>query len=387
MGKNLLPTIEDYLGRRARIYGGERVVVVDVVLPAWRTEEPERLAELRALAHTAGILVLGEVLQYRDRPDPATFLGKGKAEEARQLAQEVGADTLLVGAELTPAQARNLEELTGLKVVDRSQLILDIFAQRAGTPEAALAVELAQLEYLLPRLRGWGTALSNPGGGIGTMGPGETKLEQSRRAIRRRIQVIRRELKKAEQDRAIRRWRRQKAGLPLIALVGYTNSGKSSLFARLAKTETFVEDKLFATLDTRTRRMFLPTGAWALLTDTVGFIRDLPHELIPAFRATLESVAEARLLLLVVDAASPSAGQHLHVARQVIAQNWPRSEAPPILHVFNKIDLLNTAEAWTAAENLAREFTPAVFVSAKTGENIDALKEAIASFLVSEPVS
>jgi len=380
VGRNVIPKIEDYLGRRARVYGGEKAILADLVLAGQRDEE-ERLGEMRALARTAGVDVRGEVLQRRLRPDPVTFIGRGKAEEARELAGELGAEVLLVGAELSPAQARNLEEITHLKVVDRSQLILDIFAQRAGTPEAALAVELAQLEYLLPRLRGWGHALSNPGGGIGTSGPGETKLEQSRRAIRRRIQTIREELAKAEQDRHVRRARRTRAGLPLVALVGYTNSGKSSLFTALCGSPTLVEDKLFATLDTRTRRMALPSGETALVVDTVGFIRDLPHELVPAFRATLESIGEARLLLVVVDAAAPSAPDHLRVAQEVVAQNWPSSDVPPVLVVLNKIDLLETQEARHKAQDLLDPDGQAVWVSAKTGENLDHLRRAIAARL------
>jgi GTP-binding protein HflX len=283
MGRGLKRlVIEDYLGERARIRGGERAILVEVVPPG--VDPLERLAELVALAQTAGATVVATTVQRRERPDPATYIGKGKVLEVQALARERCADTLIFGIELTPAQARNLEEYTGLKIIDRSQLILDIFALHAGTKEAALAVELAQLQYLLPRLRGWGQVLSDTGGIVGTMGPGETRLEQSRRAIKRRIQTILRELKEAERGRDVRRSRRRRLGLPQIALVGYTNSGKSTLFNALAKADALVADKLFATLDTKVRRMLLPDGRFALLADTVGFIRDLPPQLIPAFQ-------------------------------------------------------------------------------------------------------
>ncbi|MCX7750423.1 MAG: GTPase HflX [Candidatus Bipolaricaulota bacterium] len=377
MRSTLIP--EDYLGRRARVYGGERALLADILPPG--TSGPERMEELAALARTAGVHVLGTLVQHRPKPDPGTFLGRGKADEARALAQAQGADTLILGSEISPAQARNLEERTGLKVIDRTQLILDIFAQHAGTREAALAVELAQLEYLLPRLRGWGQALTDPGGGIGTMGPGETRLEQGRRAIRRRIQAIRRELRKVAQDREVQAARRRRGGLPLVALVGYTNSGKSTLFNRLTGSDVLVEDKLFATLDTRVRRMALPGGV-ALLTDTVGFIRDLPHALVPAFQATLSAVREAAALLLVLDAASPAAEDHLRVVREVVAEVLgPGAPFPPVLHVLNKLDLVTTPDREAALAALQREAVPHILVSAKTGENVDGLREALHSLL------
>ncbi|NOX44207.1 MAG: GTPase HflX [Caldiserica bacterium] len=257
--------IEDYLGR-----GGERAILVGIIPPGSAEEERETFEELRALAYTAGVLVVGHLVQHRRRPDPATFIGKGKAEELRDLAAALGADTALFNDELSPDQARTLEEVTGLKIVDRTQLILDIFAQRAGTREAELAVELAQLEYLLPRLRGWGKALTNPGGGIGTMGPGETKMEIERRKVKRRIQAVRRALAEADRVREVRRKRRRSASIPQVAIVGYTNSGKSTLFRRLTGEDVLVEDKLFATLDTKTRRVALDEGRFVLLSDTVG---------------------------------------------------------------------------------------------------------------------
>lgn len=371
--------IEDYLGRRARAYGGERALLVDVVSPG--SDETERMAELRSLAATAGVLVLGTVVQHQPHPHPGTFFGRGKAGEIRDLGHSLQADTLIVGSEVSPAQARNLEEATGLKVVDRSQLILDIFAQRAGTKEAALAVELAQLEYLLPRLRGWGQALTDPGAGIGTSGPGETRLEQGRRAVRHRIQVVRHELRKAAQDRAIQQARRRRAGPPEVVLVGYTNSGKSTLFNRLTGSDVLVEDKLFATLDTRVRQVAWPTGE-ALVTDTVGFIRDLPHELVPAFQATLGAVRDAAALLLVLDVTAPAAEDHLRVVREVIADVLgPDRVPPPTLHVLNKLDLVSTQEQEARLAALEREAVPHVVVSAKTGGNMASLLSALDSIL------
>lgn len=373
--------IEDYLGQRARIYGGEKAILVDVVPPG--ADLDERLAELSALAKTAGVHVLGTLTQRRDKPDPATYIGKGKVLEALSLARELGADTLVFGVELTPAQARNLEEFTGLKIIDRSQLILDIFALHAGTKEAALAVELAQLQYLLPRLRGWGQALSDPGGIVGTMGPGETRLEQGRRAIRRRIQALQRELKEAERAREVRRARRRRFGPPEIALVGYTNSGKSTLFNALTRGDALVADQLFATLDTKVRRTLLPDGRVALVTDTVGFIRDLPPQLIPAFYATLEAVREASLIVAVLDAASPAAFEHLRVVRHVVFTEifGPEDPRPPVIYALNKLDLLKTPADWGRAEALLSEAQPGVLISAKTGENLPQLRDLISRLL------
>lgn len=387
MGHGLIPTIEDYLGRRARVYGGETAILVDVVPPG--VDGEDRMAELASLAATAGLVVRGRAVQHRSRPDPGTFVGRGKAAEIRAQAQRVGANTLIVGLEISPGQARNLERATGLKVVDRSQLILDIFAQRAGTKEAALAVELAQLEYLLPRLRGWGQALTDPGGGIGTRGPGETRLEQERRTIRRRIHAVRKELRKASQDRAVQQARRRRKGPPEIGIIGYTNSGKSTLFNQLTQSDVLVEDKLFATLDTRVRRVALPGGGEVVVTDTVGFIRDLPHQLVPAFQATLESVRDADLLLLVLDASSPSAPDHLRVVRRVVAEEIlrPGEPHPPILHVLNKIDLVNSEAQQARLAALQLEAMPHICISAKTGDNVPALKRTLAALLADQAVA
>ncbi len=383
MSRHGLPLIEDYLGRRARLAQGDRVLLVGV-LPSGRLswEEEELMDELAALVRTAGGEVVGKTVQRRRRPDPATFVGKGKVEEVAALAEELAADTLVFTDELSSNQARNLEELTGLKVVDRSQLILDIFALRAGTREAELAVELAQLEYLLPRLRGWGKALTNPGGGIGTRGPGETRMEQDRRRVKRRIQAIRRKLADTDRIRDIRRRQRRRSGIPQVAIVGYTNSGKSTLFSALTGEEAFVEDKLFATLDSRTRRADLPRGRWALISDTVGFIRKLPHQLIPAFRATLETAREADLLLVVLDASSPWALEHLATVRRVLAREvFGEEPLPPAIYVLNKLDRLSRPEDRTLLNRLRLELQPAVAISALRGDNLGLLKEMLSGAL------
>ncbi len=371
--------IEDYLGKRARVYGGERAVLVGIIPLGSAEEEWETFDELRALAYTAGVLVVGHLTQRRSRPDPATFIGRGKAEELRDLAAALGADTAIFNDQLSPDQARNLEEITGLKIIDRSQLILDIFAQRAGTREAELAVELAQLEYLLPRMRGWGKALTNPGGRIGTMGPGETKMEIERRKVKRRIQAIRRALKEADRVREIRRKRRKSSHLPQVAIVGYTNSGKSTLFRRLTGEDVLVEDKLFATLDTKVRKVALEAGHFVLLSDTVGFIRKLPHQLIPAFRATMESAREADLLLNVLDASSPRVMEHFRAVGRILAEEVfsPGEPRPPVLHVLNKVDLVRDSRQEGLLEELKLELGNYVEVSAKHGWGMDELKRAI----------
>lgn len=372
--------IEDYLGRRARVYGGEKAILVGILPLGAAEEERETFDELRALAYTAGIFVVGHILQRRARPDPATFIGKGKAEELRTLAEALGADTALFNDELSPDQARTLEEITGLKIVDRTQLILDIFAQRAGTKEAELAVELAQLEYLLPRLRGWGKALTNPGGGIGTMGPGETKMEIERRRVKRRIQAIRRALREADRVREVRRKRRRASSIPQVAIVGYTNSGKSTLFRRLTGEEVVVEDKLFATLDTVVRKMALDEGRFVLVNDTVGFIRKLPHQLIPAFRATMEAAREADLLLNVLDASSPRIMEHFRAVERILSQEVfaPGEPRPPILHVLNKIDLVRDERQEGLLAELRLELPSYVEVSARLGWGMEELRRAMA---------
>jgi GTP-binding protein HflX len=269
------PLIEDRLGERARVYGSESAILVAVERP--NKPVVDSLRELESLADTAGITTLAVLTQKRLRRDAATFIGKGKVSEVKAAASELGADVIICNDELSPAQARNLEKAIERKVIDRSQLIMDIFAQRAATKEARLQVELAQLRYLLPRLRGWGSALTRLGGGIGTRGPGETQLELDRKKINRHIHALERRLTKARSERDLRKKRRTAGPLPQVVLIGYTNSGKSTLLNRLCNADLLVEDKLFATLSTTVRRGEIATDEWALFTDTVGFIRDLPH--------------------------------------------------------------------------------------------------------------
>jgi GTP-binding protein HflX len=366
-----LPLVEDYLGTRARVYGTEQAVLVGVDLDG---HSVDLLGELQSLADTAGIPTLATVIQNRSRPDGATFIGKGKVEEVRAVADETAADVVIFNNDLSPGQGRNLEEALGRKVVDRTQLILDIFAQRAATKEAKLQVELAQLRYLLPRLRGWGDALSHAGAGIGTRGPGETKLEIDRNKTRRRIHAIEKRLREASEERAVRRKLRSRSEVPQVALVGYTNSGKSTLLNQLSGADAFVEDKLFATLDTLVRRGPVAPGREVLFIDTVGFIRDLPHQLIPAFAATLEAARFADLVLHVIDVARPSGVDDCRAVEETLEEEVfsKGEERPPVLNVLNKIDV--------ASEFATRDFE-GVAISARDGRNLDLLRERVADIV------
>jgi len=370
--------VEDRLGARARVYGEERAVLVAVLAPGVSdADEETALGELTALAETAGIEVLATVVQRRPRPHPATFIGRGKVEEVRCGADQVEADVIIVDDELRPAQARNLEEALGRKVIDRNQLIMDIFAQRAQSKEARLQVELAQLRYLLPRLRGWGMALTRTGGGIGTRGPGETQLELDRYKVRRRIHSLEKRLKSAEGERSIRRKKRQRSDVPQVALVGYTNSGKSTLLNALCRADATVEDKLFATLDTLVRRGSIGEGRFATFADTVGFIDRLPHQLIPAFAATLEAAAGADLVLHVIDASRADWEAEYRVVLSTLEHEVfdAGGERPPMLSVLNKID---------ACSELPIDMIDGVPVSALEARGIDALRQRIAAFLFSD---
>jgi GTP-binding protein HflX len=374
--------IEDRLGERARVYAGERAILVglDVGHGAdW--QERESIAELMELAQTAGLEILRTVLQKRDRPDPAFFIGKGKADELRGLAAKANAQVIVFNDALTPAQARNLEERIQRKIIDRAQLIMNIFAQRARSKEAKLQVELAQLEYLLPRLRGWAQALGQPGAGIGTRGPGETRLAQERHAIRQRTHALKEQLAKAEQERAVRRKLREKRKIPEIALVGYTNTGKSTLLRVLTGAETFIEDKLFATLDPLTRQMYLPDGRLVVITDTVGFIKKLPHQLIPAFASTLEAAQTADLLLNVLDVSNPNLFDHWRTITEVLNTIFKNGDRPPMLNVLNKADRLQTLEDHQRLEEARQTIPHSVVISAREGIGIEALKERIAEHL------
>ncbi|MCS7198135.1 MAG: GTPase HflX [Candidatus Bipolaricaulota bacterium] len=380
--------IEDRLGERARVFAGERAILVGLDLgqgASW--QERESMEELLELARTAGVEVLRTVLQKRDRPDPAFFIGKGKADELRELAAKAGADLIVFNDALTPAQARNLEERIQKKIIDRAQLIMNIFAQRARSKEAKLQVELAQLEYLLPRLRGWAEALGQPGAGIGTRGPGETRLAQERHAIRQRMHTLRENLRKAAKERAVRRKLRERRQIPEIALIGYTNTGKSTLLRALTGAETFIEDKLFATLDPLTRQLYLPDGRLVVVTDTVGFIKKLPHELIPAFASTLEAARDADLLVNVLDVANPNLFDHWRTIAEVLNDLFKDGDRPPLINALNKVDKLQTPEDHQRLELALSTIPHAVAISARDGKGIEELKRCIMQMLPAVPLA
>ncbi len=351
----------------------------------------DSLAELAALAKSAGALVIEQMVQTRNSVDAATLVGSGKVEELAGLVQGFPADLVIFDRELTPTQQRNLERQLSCKVIDRTQLILDIFARRARTREGQLQVELAQLNYLLPRLAGRGIEMSRLGGGIGTRGPGETQLETDRRRIFRRIQKVEQELESVCSGRGIQRRQRQAVPLATIALVGYTNAGKSSLFNRLTGAGVLAGSKMFATLDPTVRAILLPTRRKALLSDTVGFVRNLPTTLIKAFRATLEEVRAAEILLHVVDVSAPDAADQVQHVLQVLSEIG--AESTPQILVLNKIDLLPEGETDYEAVRTrllgdAGSVTAAraAGVSARTGAGIDSLLDLIDSTLPLDPV-
>jgi len=339
------------------------------------------LRELAALAETAGSEVLDGVLQRRPHPDPATYIGKGKANEVKDIVKAVGADTVIVNDDLAPSQRRALEDVVKVKVIDRTALILDIFAQHAKSKEGKAQVELAQLEYLLPRLRGWGESMSRQAGGrvaggegIGSRGPGETKIELDRRRIRTRMAQLRRQIKNMAPAREVRRERR--LALPNVAIVGYTNAGKSSLLNRITGAGVLVENALFATLDPTVRRSQTPDGREFTVSDTVGFVRNLPHQLVAAFASTLEEVAFADLVLHVVDASHPDPEGQIRAVREVLADVPGASKVPEIL-VLNKSDVADP----DVLTRLRGRPEPTVEVSALTGEGIPELLEEIAQRL------
>ncbi|MDI6794417.1 MAG: GTPase HflX [bacterium] len=331
------------------------------------------LDELVQLAITAGAEVVGQLIQLRGYPDVATFIGQGKAEELAKLAGEKEAGLIVFDNDLTGSQVRNLERISGCRVIDRTELILDIFAQRAHTAEAKLQVELAQLSYLLPRLKGKGLLLSRLAGGIGTRGPGETKLEIDRRRLRTRIASLKRAIRQVAKHRTQQRARRKREEI-VASLVGYTNAGKSTLLNTLTKSRIKVEDKLFSTLDPTTRRLALPNGRQLLLTDTVGFIQNLPHHLVSAFSATLEETREADFLIHVVDGSSPSCDKQIESVYQVLHELGV--EDKPIMTVINKMDLIERPvlrRLLSGGEHVAG-------ISALKGEGIDELLEALTCF-------
>lgn len=318
---------------------------------------------------------MATVLQQRDDPDPATYLGKGKADEVKQLVQRLGADTVVLDDELSPGQLRNLEDLFGCKVIDRTALIIDIFAQRAHSSEAKLQVELAQMRYFLPRLRGWGESMSRIGatgsGGMGTRGPGETKLEIDRRKLNRRISKIQRDLETVDRVRRTKRSQRERTATPSVALVGYTNAGKSTLLNALTSAGVLVEDKLFATLDPTTRRLDLPEGRQVTLTDTVGFVRKLPHALVEAFASTLEESVHADLLVHVVDASGADPVGQYESVREVLAEIG--AAQLPELVALNKADLVDAGQM----NGLLARFSGSVAVSALANTGLTDLLSAI----------
>ena len=339
-----------------------------VSLDTGEDDAESSLRELEELTRTAGAEPALTLTQKRPAPDTATCIGSGMVEQAAQICQLEDIDLLIFDRELTPTQIRNLEGDCGVRVIDRTTLILDIFAQRARSKEGKLQVELAQLRYLLPRLSGQGTAMSRLGGGIGTRGPGETKLETDRRHIRRRIGSLKEQLKDVEAARGVTQRRRKKDGTVTVALVGYTNAGKSTLMNRLTQAGVLAEDKLFATLDPTARALKLPCGKTVMLIDTVGLIRRLPHHLVEAFKSTLEQAATADILLNVCDAASSEAREHLEVTQQLLVELGAAGH--PIIPVLNKWDAV-------ADPQLAPRLPGAVRISALNGDGIDALLAAI----------
>ncbi len=344
-------------------------------------EPREPLAELEELARSAGAEVTGAVFQMREAPDPATILGRGKLEEVKIEAKMRQAPLVVFDCNLTPGQQRNIERATDCRVIDRTQLILDIFARHARSREGQLQVELAQLNYMLPRLAGRGTELSRLGGGIGTRGPGEQKLETDRRRIRERLGKITHNIETLRRQRALRREARQSVPLGTVALVGYTNAGKSTLFNALSRADVVVSSKMFATLDPTVRAVRLPSNRRVLLTDTVGFIRDLPPGLIAAFRATLEEVQEAALILHVTDISSPYHAEQDTEVEKVLGDLGVADR--PRLHVFNKTDLLAPEEMTVLTQSSA---SGNVFVSAMTGAGLEELLRRIDEAMPVDPV-
>jgi GTP-binding protein HflX len=361
----------------------ERVVLIGIYSQGGLEEAENSMRELFALAETAGAVVLDGLLQRRVTPDPSTYFGKGKAIELRDVVAASGADTVIVDSELAPSQRRALEDVVRVKVIDRTAVILDIFSQHAKSREGKAQVELAQLEYLLPRLRGWGESMSRQAGGqvggagagMGSRGPGETKNELDRRRIHTRMSRLRKQILGFKPAREAKRANRQRNSVPSVAITGYTNAGKSSLLNRITRAGALVENALFATLDTAVRKTETDDGRVYTLVDTVGFVRNLPHQLVEAFRSTLEEVADSDVILHVVDASHPDPGSQLATVRDVIGELGARHIAE--LVVFNKADLADDTQRL-----LLRSLAPhAIFVSARTGEGIDELRAALAELL------
>ena len=347
----------------------ERAVLVSVDTGEFDVESS--LAELTELAKTAGAEVICEMTQKREAPEPGTYLGRGKLEELSDFCENEKPDLVIIDGELSPAQQKNIETITDVRVIDRTTLILDIFAQRALSGEGKLQVELAQLKYALPRLGGKGASMSRLGGGIGTRGPGETKLETDRRHIRRRISALTEDLKALDERRTRYRERRKKDGVVTVALVGYTNAGKSTLINTLTDAGVLAENKLFATLDPTARALTLPDGNTVLLIDTVGFIRRLPHKLVEAFKSTLDEAVDANVILNVCDASSEECSEHYRVTNELLEELGCGDK--PIITVLNKCDVVTEGDIPVVGNS--------VRVSAKTGEGLTELLEKIAKAL------
>jgi GTP-binding protein HflX len=369
-------------------------IVESPIAATWRSVQHERavlvgigpgimetdLDELAALADSAGAEPVGRIIQSRAEPDPQLWIGKGKVEELHQVLHSTRAELVICDQELSPGHLRSLEARLGVKVLDRTALILDIFALHAHTREGKAQVELAQLNYLLPRLRGWGEAMSRLGGGIGTRGPGETKMESDRQHIRRRISKLRRDVKAMQTTRDTQRASRQRSNMPQVAIAGYTNAGKSSLLRRLTGADVIVADQLFATLDPTTRRIVLPGGRVATLSDTVGFVSKLPHDLVEAFRSTLEEVTLSDMIVHVADAASAALEDQIEAVHTVL-EEIGAANMPEVL-VLNKIDLVPGSRR----ARLATRYPGSVAFSAVTGEGADGLLAAIAETVPTPPV-
>jgi GTP-binding protein HflX len=362
----------------------ERVVLVGVWTDGSAADADASMAELAALAETAGSEVLEGMVQRRSKPDPSTYIGSGKAQELREVVLATGADTVICDGELSPAQLNALEKAVKVKVIDRTALILDIFAQHATSREGKAQVSLAQMEYMLPRLRGWGESMSRQaggraggsGGGVGLRGPGETKIETDRRRIRERMSKLRREIRDMKTIRDTQRSRRLHSDMPSIAIVGYTNAGKSSVLNALTGAGVLVQDALFATLEPTTRRGQFDDGRAFVVSDTVGFVRHLPTQLVEAFRSTLEEVVDADLLVHIVDGSDVNPLAQISAVRQVISEVMTdhRGDPAPELLVVNKVDAASGLEL----ARLRRALPGALFVSARTGDGIDALRRRMA---------
>jgi GTP-binding protein HflX len=350
----------------------EKAIIITLALPDTSFKEVEiSLDELERLVETAGGVVAARVVQKREAPHAKTYVGPGKAEEIARLCCELEADLVVFDHELSPSQQRNLENILKVKVVDRTALILDIFAQHAHSKEGKLQVELAQLNYLLPRLRGRGVTLSRLGGGIGTRGPGETKLEVDRRRIKERLSHLKRELKEVARHREVQRKLRQRRGVFNISIVGYTNAGKSTLLNSLTNSHVYVEDQLFATLDSTTRKLYLTNGSEAVLSDTVGFIQKLPPQLVAAFHSTLKEVTLSDLIIHVIDSSNPYLETQMEAVEFTL--NEIGASQKERLEVFNKIDLVSTKRL----RELKRKFPEGVFISALKKEGLSELKKEI----------